>query len=87
VFEAVRPRVAGHGRCGLVGAANQHHTADLQTTIERLTDGLDRATEQLKTAQREMSRFERALDRASRTAAVAQRCRDAQQQRLANFDS
>lgn len=67
--------------------ANQHHVTDLQATIERLTEELDHARQQLKTAQRDTSRLERALDRASRTAAAAQRRRDAQRQRLANFDA
>lgn len=66
--------------------ANQHNMTDLQATIERLTEELDHARQQLKTAQRDTARLERALDRATRTAAAAQRRRDAQQQRLANFD-
>lgn len=67
--------------------ANQHHVADLQATIDRLTEELDHARQQLKKAQRESSLLERALDRASRTAAIAKRRRDTQQQRLANFDA
>lgn len=67
--------------------ANQHHVADLQATIDRLTDELDQARERFKTAQRDTAELERALHRATRAAAVAQRRRDAQQQRLANFDS
>ena len=67
--------------------ANQHQVADLQATIDRLTEELDHARQQLKTAQRDTARLERALDCATRTAAAAQRRRDAQQQRLANFDN
>ena len=67
--------------------ANQHQVADLQATIDRLTEELDQARQMLKTAQRDTSRLERAVDRATRTAAGAQRRRDAQQQRLANFDN
>ena len=66
--------------------ANQHQVTDLQATIERLTEELDHARQKLKTVQRETARLERALDRATRTAAMAKRRHDAQQQRLANFD-
>jgi predicted nuclease with TOPRIM domain len=66
--------------------ANQHQVTDLQTTTERLTEELDHARQKLKTVQRDTARLERALDRATRTAAVAKRRHDAQQQRLANFD-
>ncbi|GAA1619701.1 hypothetical protein GCM10009789_86770 [Kribbella sancticallisti] len=67
--------------------ANQHLVADLQATMERLSEELDQARQRLKVAHRETGRLERALDRATRTAAAARRRRDAQQQRLANFDA
>jgi DNA repair exonuclease SbcCD ATPase subunit len=67
--------------------AHQHHAADLQATIDRLTEELDHARHQLKTTQRDTARLERTLNRAMRTAALAQRRRDAQLQRLANFDA
>jgi len=67
--------------------AHQHHATDLQATIDRLSEELDQARQQLKTTQRETARLERALDRATRTAAVARRRRDAQLERLANFDA
>jgi hypothetical protein len=66
--------------------ANQHQVTDLLATIERLTEELEQARQQVRAAQRQTSRLERGLDRAARTAAIAQRRRDAQQQRLANLD-
>ncbi|MEV6418058.1 hypothetical protein [Kribbella sp. NPDC051718] len=65
--------------------ANQHHIADLQTTIDRLTDELEQTWRQLQSAQRDTSRLERTLTQATHTATAAQRRRDAQQQRLASF--
>jgi hypothetical protein len=58
----------------------------LLATIEGPNEELELARQQLRTAQRQTSRLERGLDRAARTAAIAQRRRDAHQQRLANFD-
>jgi hypothetical protein len=66
--------------------ANQHQATDLLATIERLTDELEQARQQLRAAQRQTSRLERGLDRATRTAAIAQRRRDASRQRLANLN-
>jgi hypothetical protein len=66
--------------------ANQHQIADLQTTIDRLTEELDRARQQLKDAERQTVRLHRGFERASRTAGIAQRRRDSQQERLANLD-
>jgi septal ring factor EnvC (AmiA/AmiB activator) len=59
---------------------------DLQATIERLNDELEQARQHLRAAQRQTSRLERGLDRATRTAAIAQRRRDASRQRLANLN-
>lgn len=67
--------------------ANQHQVADLIATIDRLTQELDQARQQLRTAQRQTARLERAHDRAARIATVAKRRRDTNQQRLATFDS
>jgi septal ring factor EnvC (AmiA/AmiB activator) len=66
--------------------ANQHQVTDLLATIERLNDELEQARQQLRAAQRQTSRLERGLDRATRTAALAQRRRDASRQRLANLN-
>jgi hypothetical protein len=66
--------------------ANQHQVTDLLATIERLNDELEHARQQLRAVQRQTSRLERGLDRAARTAAIAQRRRDAEQRRLANLD-
>ncbi|TCN34665.1 hypothetical protein EV644_11915 [Kribbella orskensis] len=66
--------------------ANQHQLADLTATIERLNEELEQARQQLRTAQRQTARLERSLDRATRTAAAAQRRRDANHLRLANLD-
>ncbi|TCM35261.1 hypothetical protein EV648_1244 [Kribbella sp. VKM Ac-2568] len=66
--------------------ANQHQLADLTATIERLNEELEQARQQLRTAQRQTARLERSLDRATRTAAAAQRRRDANHERLANLD-
>ncbi|GAA3558654.1 hypothetical protein [Kribbella ginsengisoli] len=62
--------------------ANQHHVADLQATLQRLTDELDHTRQQLQSTQRETSKLERALDKATRAAASAERRRNAHQQRL-----
>jgi hypothetical protein len=67
--------------------AHQHHVTDLQATIDRLSEELDQARQQLKTTQRETARLERALDRATRAAALTRRRRDAQLERLAAFDA
>jgi hypothetical protein len=67
--------------------ANQHQVnrpAGHNRTAHR---GTRTGRQQLRAAQRQTSRLERGLDRAARTAAIAQRRRDAQQQRLANLDS
>jgi hypothetical protein len=57
--------------------ANQHHIADLEAAIERLTDE--------KAARRESPRLQRTLDRAARTAAAAQRRRDSTANQLTKF--
>jgi hypothetical protein len=66
--------------------ANEHHIADMQTAIQRLTDELEQARRELRTAQSRTHRLERALIRAARDAAAAKRRRDAQQQRLDAFN-
>jgi hypothetical protein len=65
--------------------ATQHHAADLQATIDRLTEELEHARQQLKATQRDTAKLERVLDRTTRTAALAQRRRNAHQERLANL--
>ena len=65
--------------------ANEHHIADMQTAIQRLTDELEQARHELRTAQGRTRKLERALTRAARDAAAAKRRRDAQQQRLEAF--
>jgi hypothetical protein len=66
--------------------ANEHHIADLQTAIERLTDELEEARRELRQAQSRTRKLERALTQAARLAAAARRRRDAQQQRLEAFN-
>jgi hypothetical protein len=66
--------------------ANEHHIADMQTAIERLTDELARARRELRQAQSRTRKLERALTRAARSSAAARRQRDAQQQRLEAFN-
>ncbi|WP_432947454.1 hypothetical protein ACQPXM_10960 [Kribbella sp. CA-253562] len=67
--------------------ANQHHLADLETTIERLTDELEQTRDRLKAVRRETARLQRTLDRATRNAAAAQRRRDGAAEQLARFGS
>ncbi|WP_328321898.1 hypothetical protein OHA70_25620 [Kribbella sp. NBC_00382] len=67
--------------------ATQHHAADLQTTIDRLTDELEHARRQLQSTQRDATKLERTLNRATHTAAIAQRRRDTHHQRLATFNN
>ncbi|WP_132210315.1 hypothetical protein [Kribbella steppae] len=66
--------------------ANEHHIADMHTAIERLINELDQARRELRTAQSQTRKLERALSRAERTAAVARRRRDTQEERLAAFN-
>ena len=66
--------------------ANEHHIADMHTAIERLTNELEQARRELRTAQSQTRKLERALTRAERTAAVARRRRDTQEERLAAFN-
>jgi hypothetical protein len=66
--------------------ANEHHIADMHTAIERLTNELDQARSELRTAQTQTRKLERALTRAERTAAIAKRRRDTHQQHLTAFD-
>ena len=65
--------------------ANEHHVADMQTAIERLTDEIERARRELRQAQSRAQKLERALTRAARTAGAARRRRDAQWQRIEAF--
>jgi hypothetical protein len=65
--------------------ANEHHIADMQTAIQRLTDELEQARRELRTAQGRTRKLERALTHAARDAAAAKRRRVAQQQRLEAF--
>ncbi|WP_432945716.1 hypothetical protein ACQPXM_06300 [Kribbella sp. CA-253562] len=67
--------------------ANQHHLADLEATVERLTDELEQTRDQLRAVRRETVRLQRSLDRAARTAATAQRRRDGAAEQLARFGS
>jgi hypothetical protein len=66
--------------------ANEHHIADMQTAIGRLTDELEQAGRELRQAQSHTRKLERALTRATRFAAAARRRRDAQHQRLEAFN-
>jgi hypothetical protein len=77
---------AERAEAGSLLDANQHQVSDLLATIDRLNDELEQARQQLRAAQRQTSRLERGLDRATRTAAIAQRRRDASRQRLANLN-
>lgn len=45
--------------------ANEHHIADMQTAIERLTDELEQACRELRQAQSRTRKLERALTRAA----------------------
>jgi hypothetical protein len=65
--------------------AHEHHLADLQTTIERLTEELEHARQQLRDANRRTRALQVELNRTTRNATAAQQRRDATQQRLANF--
>ncbi|MEV4262460.1 hypothetical protein [Kribbella sp. NPDC049584] len=67
--------------------ANEHHIADMQTAIQRLTDELEQARRELRQAQSRTHKLERALTRAARSAAAARRRRDAQHQRLEAFNT
>lgn len=80
--EAEQARVAAESELD----ANEHHVVDMQTAIQRLTDELEQARRELRTAQSRTRRLDRALTRAARDAAAAKRRRDAQQQRLEGFN-
>jgi len=67
--------------------ANEHHLSDLETTIERLTEELAHARDQLKKVRSNTTRLERALTRTTQVAAVAARRRDAARGRLDTFAS
>lgn len=67
--------------------ANEHHIADIQTAIERLTDEVEQSRRELRHAQSRTRKLERALNRAARLAAATRRRRDAQQQRLKAFNA
>lgn len=56
--------------------ANEHHIADMQTAIERLTDELEQARRELRRAQSRTRKLNRALTRATRVAGAAQRRRE-----------
>jgi DNA repair exonuclease SbcCD ATPase subunit len=60
--------------------------SDLKAAIERLTDELEHARQQLREAERRNRRLQLERDRTTRNAAAAQRRRDANQQRLANLE-
>lgn len=62
--------------------ANEHHIADMQTAVERLSEELEQARKELKRAQAQTRKLERALTRATRIAHVAERRRAAASQRL-----
>ena len=67
--------------------SHEHLKSDLKSTIERLIEELERARQQLREAERRTRRLQRERDRTARNAAIAQRRRDANQQRLANLES
>lgn len=66
--------------------AHEHHLADLDTTIQRLTEQLDEARQQLRDARHRTRALEVELKRTTRNTTVAQQRRDATQQRLTNLD-
>ncbi|WP_329002711.1 hypothetical protein OHA18_06055 [Kribbella sp. NBC_00709] len=66
--------------------AHEHLEADLRTTIERLTEELEHAHHQLREAGRHTRHLQRERDRTTRQAAVAQRRRDTNHQRLKTLD-
>jgi flagellar biosynthesis chaperone FliJ len=67
--------------------AHDHLIADLNAAIQRLNEELEQARQQLRDASRRTKRLRVARDRAARNVALAQRRRDANQQRLANLDN
>ncbi|MEU4607494.1 hypothetical protein AB0F43_31300 [Kribbella sp. NPDC023972] len=67
--------------------AHSHLIADLDATIERLTEELEHTRQQLRDAHRRTRALEVELNRTTRNVAAAQRRRDANRQRLANFES
>jgi hypothetical protein len=81
--EAESERVAAQAQLD----AHEHQIADLEATIERLTEELEQARKQLHDAHRRTRGLQVELNRTIRNATAAQRRRDASQQRLANFDS
>jgi hypothetical protein len=66
--------------------AHEHHLAELETTIERLTEELEQTRQQLRDANRRTRALQVELNRTTRNATVAQQRRDANQQRLADLD-
>lgn len=66
--------------------AHEHQLADLAATIERLTEELEQARQQLRDANRRTRALQVEAKRTTRNATVAQQRRDAGQQRLANLD-
>ena len=66
--------------------AHEHHLADLEATIERLTEELEHARQQLRDANHRTRALQVELNRTTRNATVAQQRRDANQQRLADLD-
>ncbi|MFG1913038.1 hypothetical protein [Kribbella sp. NPDC048928] len=66
--------------------AHEHHLADLEATIQHLTEQLDQARQQLRDNQRRTRALAVELNRTTRNATAAQQRRDASQHRLANLD-
>jgi hypothetical protein len=66
--------------------AHEHHLADLEVAIERLTEELEHARQQLRDANHRTRALQVELNRTTRNATVAQQRRDANQQRLADLD-
>lgn len=67
--------------------AHEHLIADLEADIERLAQELEQARQALRDANRRTRRLQVELARTTRNTTIAQRRRDAQQQRLTNLDN
>jgi hypothetical protein len=67
--------------------AHLHLIADLETTIQRLTEALEHARQQHRDALRRTRPLQVELNRTTRNTTAAQRRRDAHHQRLATFDN
>ncbi|MEV0287029.1 MULTISPECIES: hypothetical protein [unclassified Kribbella] len=67
--------------------AHEHHLADLEATIERLSGALEQARHDLREANRRTRRLQVELARTTRNTTIAQRRHEANQQRLTNLNA